>query len=105
MVTVLALVAFVALVALTADATLWFDISVMPKPATVVGLLSIFAQLGGGWLNGIYQPSTTTMFALLAMLPIAVIAPVGTYPVTSYEPPAGIFTPVVSVAAVPSRRT
>lgn len=49
----------------------------MPKPATVFGLFLMVAQLGGGALNGMSYPSTATMLALLAMLPIALIASVG----------------------------
>ncbi len=45
-------VTFVTLVALVALATLWLAMSVMPKPLTVVGLLLILAQLGGGALIG-----------------------------------------------------
>jgi hypothetical protein len=48
------------------------------RPATVVGLPVSVAQLGRGALSGIYQPSTITTLALFAMLPMAVMAPVGT---------------------------
>ncbi len=70
-------------VALVAFATLCKPMSVMPKPLTVLGLFLMLAQLGGGALMGMDQPSSVTTLAFDPMDPIALIAPVGTKPAIS----------------------